>query len=71
MASRYTLNQVDVRIVQTLPKESPATIFYLNQSYNLGVAVGELVGMGCNPDEIRQAFELILSEAVKNRKPLG
>lgn len=65
---RYHISQVDP-IVQKFGKEEPASVFYLAQTYNLGICIGELIGIGLSPDDLRKAIDVLIDTAVKTRAP--
>lgn len=63
---RYHVNDVDP-IVTKLQQESPQTVFYMAQTYNLGKSIDELIGMGMDPQELKKAAVTLVDVTVQRR----
>lgn len=62
----YHINDVDP-IVTELQQKTPVTVFYMAQTYNLGKAISELIGMGMEPNELKKATAALVDHSVQQR----
>lgn len=62
----YHINDVDP-IITELQQKTPVSVFYLAQTYNLGKAISELIGMGMDPNELKKATVALVDDAVQRR----
>lgn len=64
----YKITEVRPELIAQI-NQSKATVFYVAMGVQLGAAIGELVKMGASPDDIRNAFEYMLTEAIASNRP--
>lgn len=61
---RFKLTDVNV---QRLEKLSAADAYYLSMTFQLGCAIGELIGMGLDPADLLEKVTELIAVAVVTR----
>lgn len=70
MQQQYRFSEINCQLMSELQTEQ-ATIYYTVMSFQLGVAIGELVGMGVPPGKILETVDQLVLQAVKTRSQLS
>lgn len=63
---RFKLGEVDQTLLAQL-NGNQATHYYAAMSFQLGCAIGELIAMGMNPDELLTVCDQLVDHALKTR----
>lgn len=69
---QFRIENVDFNKVADLSQD-PATTSYISHSFVLGGTIRQLVLMGCPPDDIKKAVEVMIEQSLqlKERKLNG
>jgi hypothetical protein len=66
MQYRFKIEEVDKGIMQKIER-SPATAYCVAMQFQLGCAIGELIGMGVDPAALLETVDRLVEHAVTTR----
>ena len=64
----HKIAEVDKNLLEGVAK-SPATAYCIAMQFQLGCAIGELIGMGVRPENLLQTIDQMVDQAIQTRTP--
>lgn len=64
----HKISEVDKGLLEGVAR-SPATAYCIAMQFQLGCAIGELIGMGVKPENLLQTIDQMVDQAIQTRTP--